>query len=76
MSKQNKSKNGKVRAVPATPSNASVGAQPKSRRAAKGKRDGRNLAARLAPFIGRVKDLPPDLSVRLDQYLYGLPEHK
>jgi hypothetical protein len=33
-----------------------------------------SLAARLAPFIGSVKDLPPDMSVNLDHYLYGHPK--
>jgi hypothetical protein len=36
----------------------------------------RSLAARLAPFIGVVKDLPPDMSVNLDHYLYGHPKEK
>jgi hypothetical protein len=30
-----------------------------------------SLADRLRPFIGVVKDLPPDMSVNLDHYLYG-----
>jgi hypothetical protein len=34
----------------------------------------RSLAQRLAPFIGVVKDLPPDMSVNLDHYLYGHPK--
>ena len=33
-----------------------------------------SLAERLAPFIGAVKDLPPDMSVNLDHYLYGIPK--
>lgn len=36
----------------------------------------RTLAERLAPFIGAVKDLPPDMSVNLDHYLYGHPKRK
>ena len=34
----------------------------------------RSLAERLAPFIGAVKDLPSDMSVNLDHYLYGHPK--
>lgn len=34
----------------------------------------RSLAERLAPFIGAVKDLPADMSVNLDHYLYGHPK--
>ncbi len=34
------------------------------------------LADRLAPFIDAVKDLPPDMSVNLDHYLYGHPKQK
>jgi hypothetical protein len=36
----------------------------------------RSLAQRLAPFIGVVKDLPPDMSANLDHYLYGHPKDK
>jgi hypothetical protein len=36
----------------------------------------RSLAERMAPFIGKVKGLPPDMSVNLDHYLYGLPKRK
>ena len=42
----------------------------------KGKARPRSLAERLAPFIGKAKGLPPDLSVNLDHYLYGLPKRK
>jgi hypothetical protein len=35
-----------------------------------------SLAERLAPFIGTIKDLPPDMSVNLDHYLYGHPKEK
>jgi hypothetical protein len=35
-----------------------------------------SLAERLAPFIGVVKDLPPDMSVNLDHNLYGHAEQK
>jgi hypothetical protein len=36
----------------------------------------RSLAERMAPFIGIAKDMPPDLSVNLDHYLYGHPKQK
>jgi hypothetical protein len=45
------------------------------RRSTKGK-NGRSLAERLAPFIGQAKDLPPEMSLHLDHYLYGLPKRK
>jgi hypothetical protein len=34
------------------------------------------LSQRLAPVIGKAKTLPPDASVNLDHYLYGLPKRK
>lgn len=34
----------------------------------------RSLADRLRPFIGKAKGLPPDMSVNLDHYLYGVPK--
>ncbi len=43
---------------------------------AKGKSRRRSLAERLAPFIGKAKGLPPDASVNIDHYLYGLPKRK
>ena len=36
----------------------------------------RSLATRLAPFIGAANDLPPDMSVNLDHYLYGHPKQE
>lgn len=50
----------------------------KPRRTAKPKMNshGRSRAERLAPFIGVVKDLPKDMSVNLDHYLYGHPKEK
>ena len=36
----------------------------------------RSLADRLRPFIGKAKNLPPDMSVNLDHYLYGLPKQQ
>lgn len=34
----------------------------------------RSLAERYASFIGKATGLPPDASVNLDHYLYGLPK--
>jgi hypothetical protein len=34
----------------------------------------RSLYDRLKPFIGAVKDLPADMSVNHDHYLYGTPK--
>jgi hypothetical protein len=65
MSQRKSVENGKVRLTARKP----------PRRAVKGK-NGRSLAERLALFIGQAKDLPPDMSVRLDHYLYGLPKRK
>ncbi len=50
-----------------------VGSAAKSR---KGKARPRSVAERLAPFIGKAKGLPPDMSVNLDHYLYGMPKRK
>jgi hypothetical protein len=36
----------------------------------------RSLAERYAAFIGKAKGLPPDMSVNLDHYLYGLPKRQ
>ena len=33
------------------------------------------LYERLKPIIGIVKDLPPDASERIDEYLYGKSDH-
>jgi len=41
---------------------------------AKTKTRPRSLAERLAPFIGIAKHLPPDASINVDHYLYGLPK--
>jgi hypothetical protein len=62
-----------VRAVrkrrkPAKPAKASKSTKPKERP--------RSLAERLAPFIGIVKGLPPDASVNVDHYVYGVPKRK
>ena len=51
------------------------GKQPaKSTKGTKNRR--RPLAERLAPFIGKAEGLPPDASVNLDHYLYGLPKQE
>jgi hypothetical protein len=34
------------------------------------------LYERLKPFVGKIKDLPPDASINHDHYLYGTPKHK
>ncbi len=34
----------------------------------------RSLAERYAAFIGKAKGLPPDMSINLDHYLYGVPK--
>ncbi|GEM_PF-380090 len=49
---------------------AKAGKKPKS------KPRPRSMAERFAPFIGIIKDLPRDMSVNLDHYLYGLPKRK
>jgi len=36
----------------------------------------RSLAERYAAYIGKAKGLPPDMSVNLDHYLYGLPKRQ
>jgi hypothetical protein len=36
----------------------------------------RSLAERLANVIGKAKNLPPDASVNVDHYLYGLPKRQ
>jgi len=34
------------------------------------------LYERLEPFIGQAHGLPPDASVNLDHYLYGVPKQQ
>jgi hypothetical protein len=34
------------------------------------------LCERLEPFIGKAEGLPPDASVNLDHYLYGVPKRE
>ncbi len=38
--------------------------------------DGPTLFELLEPFIGKLEGLPPDASVNLDHYLYGLPKRE
>jgi hypothetical protein len=35
-----------------------------------------SLYERLKDFVGQVEGLPPDASVNLDHYLYGLPKRE
>jgi hypothetical protein len=35
-----------------------------------------SLYERLKPFIGKAEGLPPDASVNLDHYLYGVPKQE
>ena len=42
----------------------------------KKKQPPRSLAERYAAFIGKAKELPADMSVNLDHYLYGLPKRR
>jgi hypothetical protein len=35
-----------------------------------------SLYERLKPLIGKAEGLPPDASVNLDHYLYGLPKRE
>ena len=39
-----------------------------------GEEDLPTLYERLEPFVGKVQGLPPDVSVNLDHYLYGVPK--
>jgi hypothetical protein len=45
-------------------------------KSAKPKAPLRSLAERLANVIGKAKNLPPDASVNIDHYLYGLPKQQ
>ena len=47
-----------------------------SKPSGKKKKPPESLAERYADFIGSVKDLPADMSVNLDHYLYGHPKRK
>lgn len=37
--------------------------------------DGPTLLESLKPFIGVIKDMPPDMARNHDHYLYGTPKH-
>jgi hypothetical protein len=71
-------KNGKVLLddPKALPEGTEVEVRPvqQPRQAAQSKKRPQSLAERLSPFIGKVKDLPPELSINLDHYLHGLPK--
>jgi len=43
---------------------------------ARGRKRPRSFYERYRRFIGAVKDLPADMSVNLDHYLYGAPKRK
>lgn len=82
MTVRGKIKNGKVLLdnPKALPEGTEVEIRPvkKARRPAKGARKKktppRSFAERYAAFIGSVKDLPADMSVNHDHYLYGHPK--
>lgn len=38
------------------------------------RKSGPSLYDRLRPVIGKAKGLPPDASVNIDHYLYGMPK--
>ena len=38
--------------------------------------DGPTLYECLEPFVGKLEGLPPDASVNIDHYLYGLPKRE
>jgi hypothetical protein len=82
MTVRGKIKNGKVLLdnPKALPDGTEVEVRPvkrKGKKPGKGKKPPpRSLTERLAPFIGVVKDLPSDMSVNLDHYLYGHPKRK
>jgi hypothetical protein len=48
----------------------------KASRPVKSKPRPRSLAERLANVIGKSTGLPPDASVNVDHYLYGLPKRQ
>ena len=50
--------------------------RPKASRPAKSKPRPRSLAERLANVIGKATGLPPDASMNVDHYLYGLPKRQ
>ena len=50
--------------------------KPAARRSTRAAKPGRSLYERLKPFIGICDDLPPDISINHDHYLYGTPKRK
>ncbi len=48
----------------------------KAAKTPKRKKQPRKLAERLAPVIGKATNLPPDMSLNVDHYLYGLPKRQ
>jgi hypothetical protein len=81
-----KIKNGKVVLTKpkALPEGTEVEVRPvkKPKKPAKGKQSTKpktppkSFAERYKDFIGKAKGLPPDFSVNLDHYLYGLPKRQ
>jgi hypothetical protein len=47
-----------------------------ARRPSRSGKGGRTLYERLKPFIGIADDLPSDISINHDHYLYGAPKQK
>ena len=84
MTVRGKVKNGKVILInsKAFPDGAEVEVRPmkkrkppaKARKPAKPKVQPRSLLERLANVVGKATGLPPDASVNVDHYLYGLPK--
>ena len=61
------------------PDGAAVSIKPVRRRPTPGpprRKEPPTLYDRLKKLAGRAKGLPPDASVNLDHYLYGLPKRK
>ena len=71
-------KNGVVvlegRARPEDGTRVTVRAVRKAARPSRKKKRPMTLYERLKPLIGKAKGLPPDASINIDHYLYGLPK--
>jgi hypothetical protein len=50
--------------------------KPQVRRASKSRKRIPTVYEQLRPFIGIIKDLPPDFSINHDHYLYGATKRK
>ena len=50
--------------------------KPPARRSSRAGKPGPSLYERLKPFIGIADDLPSDISINHDHYLYGTPKRK